>query len=82
MTHEELLAHIDAYLIPTMEREPGPQNAAIGILKAFRSVIELHEPGDYGHNSWQACLECSCQECNTVVVWPCATITTVKRELS
>jgi len=78
MTHEELLAHIDNYLIPTMQREPGPQNSAVGILKALRAVVELHKPqeitlpnGEWGTN----CILCDGFD------YPCPTIQAIEKEL-
>ena len=55
--------------------------ASPDLREALYAVVKLHEPGDYGHNSWQACMACSCQECNTVIVWPCATIQAIEEKL-
>ena len=79
MTHEELLAHIDNYLIPTMQREPGPQNSAIGILKAFRAVVELHKPmADWRKSPLEYDV---CGWCGWECRYPCETIQAIEKEL-
>ena len=83
MTHEELLAHIDNYLIPTMQREPGPQNSAVRILKALRAVVGLHK--NHGE-SWSVSGELrptsnTCEECGIEFPYPCPTIQAIEKEL-
>ena len=71
MTHDELLANIDKYLIPTMAQEPN-FNGAIGILKALRAVVELHKP--YKVNDIFLCdVE--------PLAYPCPTIQAIETEL-
>jgi len=72
MTHDELLARLDA----------APNSDSCWKIAIIRKVVELHEPGDYGHDSWQACLHCSCQDCHTFIVYPCPTIQAIEKELA
>ena len=77
MTHEELLAKID-------EKIESVESMSLIIAvswRALRAVVELHEPTPYGHDTWQACMECSCQDCNTFIVYPCPTIQAIEKEL-
>lgn len=43
MTHDELLAKIDYYLVPTnkLSGDEGVKNFAIGFMQALRAVVEL-----------------------------------------
>ena len=79
MTHNQLLAHIDRYLVPTLaESELG--NKAVGILKALRAVVELHKPLN---SLWYKQTICeSCQEGNDYpITYPCLTIQAIEKEL-
>ena len=76
MTHDELLAKIDKWLIPTLEKDPKPTNSALGILKALRAVVELHKPIE-GH-------EHLCSGCwfgDGMMAYPCPTIQVIEKEL-
>ena len=86
MTHDELLAEIDRYLVPTLaESEVG--NKAIGILKALRAVVELHKPVQgrsdiqtYDYIGCGACFEWS-HDGNMNLEYPCPTIQAIEKEL-
>lgn len=54
---------------------------AVKDIPTTRVVVELHEPTPYGHDTWQACMDCSCQDCNTFVVYPCPTIQKIQEQL-
>ena len=72
MTHDELLAEIDRYLVPTLaESEIG--NKAIGILKALRAVVELHK------QDWISLTDSSGCDCGDS--YPCPTIQAIEKEL-
>ena len=72
MTHDELLAEIDQWLFHSTAASD-EKNKAIGFLKAFRAVVELHKP---------CCnLEELCNECNPNVPYPCPTIQAIEKEL-
>jgi len=84
MTHDELLAKIDKWLIPTLEKDPKPTNSAIGILQALRAVVELHK--NHGE-SWSVSGELrptsnTCEECGIEFPYPCPTIQAIEKELA
>jgi hypothetical protein len=81
MTHEELLAKIDEYLIPTQKMTGNDKikNSAIGFMQALRAVVELHKPqeitlpnGEWGTN---------CGHCDIGLTYPCLTIEAIEKEL-
>ena len=80
MSHDELLAEIDKYLVPTLaESEIG--NKAIGILKALRAILELHKPIDISEKAYQTDL--SCNGCaDGFEPYPCPTIQAIEKELA
>ena len=75
MTHDELLAKLSParYII---------KDEVVAQLNALRAVVEEHEPGEpYNSSGWRACLSCSCQDFNTITVYPCPTIQAIEKEL-
>ena len=68
MTHDELLAKIDYYLVPTfaVTGDAEMSNAAIGILKALRAVVETTQNPAIA-NDWQ-----------WVDGWKCAMLTIIQ----
>ena len=78
MTHDELLAEIDRYLVPTLaESEIG--NKAIGILKALRAVVELHKP--YDSILGETCCVICDEDWDIPAPYPCPTIQAIEKEL-
>jgi hypothetical protein len=77
MTHDELVEQLDFAVNGIGDKYAYMRQGWV----ALRAVVELHEPGDYGHDSWQACLHCSCQDCHTFIVYPCSTIQTIEKGL-
>jgi hypothetical protein len=76
VTHDELIALLDEVITDDVH------HLATQTALALRAVAQLHEPGDYGHDSWQSCLHCSCQDCHTFIVYPCTTIQALEKELT
>lgn len=71
MTHDELLAKIDAELATNYADEGG--NFPIG-LKALRPIVEFHKPFLYPENDRIYCVECT-------ELYPCFTIQAIEKEL-
>ena len=69
MTHNELLAKVNSYLIPTKAHLEQP-NFAVNTLEALRAVVELHKP--IGSHD-------VCKGCETKF-YPCPTIKTIEKE--
>ena len=79
MTHDELLAKIDAELATNYADEGG--NFPIG-LNALRAVVELHKPviDDWFDRGNIICYQCSNQEFTTD--YRCPTIQAIEKELN
>ena len=78
MTHDELLAKINAELATNYADECG--NFPIG-LNALRAVVELHRPDEVDFpDEWESCVECSGN--GYVAMYPCQTIKVIEKELA
>ena len=78
MTHDELLAKINAELATNYADECG--NFPIG-LNALRAVVELHRPDEVDlPDGWESCVECSGN--GYVAMYPCQTIKVIEKELA
>ena len=76
MTHDELLAKIDAELATNYADEGG--NFPIG-LKALRAVVELHKPKSSHPDGWHE--EIHCAQGDDQFHYPCPTIQAIEKEL-
>ena len=79
MTHEELLAKIDALEIFDDWLE---MTEAFRAVKILRAVVELHKPKEFEFND---CPVFVCGHCQLGVVgdeYPCETIQAIEKELS
>jgi hypothetical protein len=80
MTHEQLLAEIDQWLIYSTAASD-EKNKAIGVLKALRAVIQMHKPDEVDFpDEWESCVECSGN--GYVAMYPCQTIKVIEKELA
>ena len=78
MTHDELLAKIDAELATNYADEGG--NFPIG-LNALRAVVELHKPVQSYMFEEEACSHCSSEEDRSEILYPCPTIQAIQEQL-
>jgi heptaprenylglyceryl phosphate synthase len=81
MKHEELLAKVDSYLIPT-KANSDESNFAIRVLQAIRATVELHNPFTFQNSPEETTLVCEhCQLGTVGDVYPCETIYAIEKEL-
>ena len=78
MTHDELLAKINAELATNYADECG--NFPIG-LNALRAVVELHKPELHQNDNVERCVQCSSFSYR-YVEYPCKTIQAIEKELA
>lgn len=79
MSHDQLLAEIDQWLIHTSAADV-TNNKAVGVLKALRAVVELHKPDESDFpDDYENCVECSGN--GYLAMYPCPTIQAIEKEL-
>jgi hypothetical protein len=83
MTHDELLAKIDA----NGTKYDGNTGVTTEVVtrphrndKALRAVVELHKPDEPDFpDEWESCVECSGN--GYVAMYPCPTVKAIEKEL-
>jgi hypothetical protein len=86
MTHDELLAEIDQWLTHS-EIAKGQPNKAINVLKALRSIVELHTPeqeigGGCDENGEELWVCTHCRDGYGFQDYPCLTIQAIQEEIN
>lgn len=78
MIHEELLAKIQVFLVATELQSIDENFEGTKMLKALRSVVELHKPTGWFEDTGYADQECVYCDNGS---YPCPTIQAIEKEL-